>query len=63
MKTYNITYLTTNYSDNICHVRRSEIVQKVDVFRCNSVQEAIEKFYKFHGDMNFKIQIIQEERV
>ena len=61
MKTFKINYLAPNTPEKQRSGRHPVYTHKVATYHCNTEEEAIEKFHKYHANKPHHFQFIWEE--
>lgn len=61
MKTYKINYLKPNTAHKTVHGCCPCLIHEVATYHCETEEEAIEKFNKYHGKKKHQFQFIWEE--
>lgn len=61
MKTFKINYLAPNTTEKQRSGRYPVYIHKVVTYHCDTEEEAIQKFNKYHGSKKHQFQFIWEE--
>lgn len=61
MKTFKVNYLAPNAPEKQRSGRHPIYVHKVATYHCNTEEEAVEKFNKYHGHKRHQLQFVWEE--
>ena len=61
MKTFKINYLAPNKNNKTVHGRCPVLIHKVATYHCETEEEALAKFEKYHGKKYHQFQFIWEE--
>ena len=61
MKTFKVNYLAPNTAEKQRSGRHPVYIHKVATYHCNTEEEAVEKFNKYHGSKKHQLQFVWEE--